>query len=121
MYDVALILFEKERQKGIDAVNHAEEVDVNDPLPHFGWRTNGRARRHAGVIEDHVDRTKLGERRIAQGDHVLLLRDIGCYSECLHATHAKTFNDSRESLAFNVTEHEIDAGLRQLLRRREAN
>ena len=74
--DVALVLFEEDRHEGVDAVDHAVDVDAHDPVPHLLRRSNGRATSHARVVEDHVRGAELRECCIAKGQHVGFLAHV---------------------------------------------
>src|SRR5213595_3886365 len=84
--DVALALREEPRHEGAHAVDHAPEVDAQDPLP-VGERVlpHRAERRHAGVVAHDMRRAELRDRLAAKRFNFLITRHVDPHGERTHA------------------------------------
>ncbi len=118
---MTLVLFEEERNEGVDTVDDASDVDVQDPIPHGLGGPNRHAAAHPGVVEHDVRRAELVERRVTHRDDVGLLSDVTLHADHARAVGAQGRNRFLEWLFFDVAEHEFRARGRKPSRGGETN
>ena len=114
--DVAFTLIDEDRQKSSDPVDHAPEIDAQDPTPRRertepGVGTAG----YPSVVAHDMHRPKPLHSGIRQRLNCVMVADVGGYGQRLHTQRPDAVGGARQSPFFYIRQNHVKAVVREPL------